>query len=50
LQFAAEKFSIGMTLQKGDVQYINSMALLYARDEFRDDEENTCIIYFTKLL
>ncbi|KAL0947545.1 hypothetical protein HGRIS_013641 [Hohenbuehelia grisea] len=40
LHFLAEKFSLEMNFQKGDIQYINSMGLLHARDAFRDDSDN----------
>ncbi|KAK0434047.1 uncharacterized protein EV420DRAFT_1282790 [Desarmillaria tabescens] len=41
LHFAAEKHSLGLNFQKGDIQYINSLGLLHSRDAFRDDEEHT---------
>ncbi|KAJ7826660.1 hypothetical protein B0H13DRAFT_1736488 [Mycena leptocephala] len=41
LHFLAEKYSLGLNFQKGDIQYINSMGLLHARDAFTDDEEHT---------
>lgn len=37
VHFLAEKFSLGLNFQKGDIQYINSMGLLHARDAFKDD-------------
>ncbi len=40
LHFNAEKFSLALNFQKGDIQYINSMGLLHARDAFRDDEKH----------
>ncbi|KAF7323259.1 Clavaminate synthase-like protein [Mycena chlorophos] len=40
LHFLAEKHSLGLNFQKGDIQYINSMGLLHARDAFMDDEEH----------
>ncbi|KDQ08466.1 hypothetical protein BOTBODRAFT_165901 [Botryobasidium botryosum FD-172 SS1] len=39
LHFLAEKYSLGLNFQKGDIQYINSMGLLHARDAFRDSDE-----------
>lgn len=41
VHFLAEKYSLGLNFQKGDIQYINSMGLLHARDAFRDDETHT---------
>ncbi|KAF9463721.1 hypothetical protein BDZ94DRAFT_1235994 [Collybia nuda] len=41
MHFLAEKYSLGLNFQKGDIQYINSMGLLHAREAFRDDEEHT---------
>ncbi|KAF9466244.1 hypothetical protein BDZ94DRAFT_1280914 [Collybia nuda] len=41
MHFLAEKYSLGLNFQKGDIQYINSMGLLHAREAFRDDEQNT---------
>ncbi|KAJ6497163.1 hypothetical protein C8R47DRAFT_972802 [Mycena vitilis] len=41
LHFLAEKYSLGLNFQKGDIQYINSMGLLHARDAFTDDEKHT---------
>lgn len=41
VHFLAEKHSLGLNFQKGDIQYINSLGLLHARDAFRDDEEQT---------
>jgi hypothetical protein len=45
MHFLAEKFSLGLNFQKGDIQYINSMGLLHAREAFRDDEKNTWVIW-----
>ncbi|KAF8162841.1 hypothetical protein B0H34DRAFT_650473 [Crassisporium funariophilum] len=41
VHFLAEKYSLGLNFQKGDIQYINSLGLLHARDAFRDSEEHT---------
>ncbi|KAF8586906.1 taurine catabolism dioxygenase TauD [Ramaria rubella] len=41
VHFLAQKLSLGLNFQKGDIQYINSLGLLHARDEFRDDAEHT---------
>ncbi|KAJ6620306.1 hypothetical protein B0H10DRAFT_1946121 [Mycena sp. CBHHK59/15] len=40
VHFLAEKYSLGLNFQKGDIQYINSMGLLHARDAFTDDAEH----------
>ncbi|KAJ3759723.1 hypothetical protein EV360DRAFT_41322 [Lentinula raphanica] len=40
VHFLAEKYSLGLNFQKGDIQYINSLGLLHARDAFRDDSEH----------
>ncbi|KAF5379909.1 hypothetical protein D9757_007223 [Collybiopsis confluens] len=40
VHFLAEKYSLGLNFQKGDIQYINSLGLLHARDAFRDDAEH----------
>ncbi|KAF9484930.1 Clavaminate synthase-like protein [Pholiota conissans] len=41
VHFLAEKLSLGLNFQKGDIQYINSLGLLHARDAFKDSEEHT---------
>ncbi|KAF8649399.1 hypothetical protein AX16_005840 [Volvariella volvacea WC 439] len=41
IHFLAEKYSLGLNFQKGDIQYINSLGLLHARDAFKDDAEYT---------
>jgi len=41
VHFLAEKYSLGLNFQKGDIQYINSLGLLHARDAFRDSERHT---------
>jgi hypothetical protein len=43
VHFLAEKYSLAMNFQKGDIQYINSLGLLHARDAFRDDENHTWV-------
>ncbi|KAL0959090.1 hypothetical protein HGRIS_014388 [Hohenbuehelia grisea] len=40
LHFLAEKFSLGIQGQKGDIQYINNVGLVHAREAFRDDSEH----------
>jgi hypothetical protein len=41
LHFYAEKYSLELNFKKGDIQYINSMGLLHARDAFIDQGEKT---------
>lgn len=41
VHFLAEKYSLGLNFRKGDIQYINSMGLLHARDSFKDSPEKT---------
>ncbi|KAG6918013.1 hypothetical protein DXG01_016865 [Tephrocybe rancida] len=41
VHFLAEEYALGLNFQKGDIQYINSMGLLHARDAFKDDAEHT---------
>ncbi|KAJ6500652.1 hypothetical protein C8R45DRAFT_820180 [Mycena sanguinolenta] len=41
LHFYAEKYSLALNFKKGDIQYINSMGLLHARDAFVDEGDKT---------
>jgi len=41
LHFLAEKHSLGLNFQKGDIQYINNLSIFHARDGFRDEGERT---------
>ncbi|TFK32118.1 taurine catabolism dioxygenase TauD [Crucibulum laeve] len=41
LHFLGEKFSLGLNFQKGDIQYINNLAIFHARDGFRDEGAKT---------
>ena len=41
LHFLAEKFSLGLNFQKGDIQYINNLSIFHARDGFKDEGERT---------
>ncbi|KAK6498347.1 hypothetical protein TWF481_010938 [Arthrobotrys musiformis] len=41
IHYTAEKYSLALNFQKGDMQFINSLGLVHARDGFRDDEEHT---------
>lgn len=37
LHFLAEKFSLTLDFQKGDVQYVNNLSIFHARDGFVDE-------------
>ncbi|KAF4628700.1 hypothetical protein G7Y89_g9450 [Cudoniella acicularis] len=37
LHFLADKFSLTLDFQKGDVQYVNNLSIFHARDEFVDE-------------
>jgi len=43
VHFLAEKYSLGLNFKKGDIQYINSLGLLHARDAFMDSEQHTLV-------
>jgi alpha-ketoglutarate-dependent taurine dioxygenase len=36
LHFHAERFSVTLDFQKGDVQYVNNLGIFHARDGFVD--------------
>lgn len=36
LHYLAEKFSVSLDFQRGDVQYINNLSIFHARDGFVD--------------
>lgn len=38
IHYLAEKHSLALNFQKGDIQYINSLGLVHSRDAFRDDD------------
>ena len=40
LEFLAQKLSLSLQLEKGDIQWVNNMALLHGRDSYEDDESN----------
>lgn len=40
LHFTAMKHQLKMQLEKGDIQFINNVALVHAREGFRDEPEN----------
>lgn len=37
LHFLGEKFCVSTDFQKGDIQYVNNLALFHARDGFKDE-------------
>lgn len=39
LHFLGEKFSVNTYFQKGDIQYVNNLALFHARDGFTNTAE-----------
>lgn len=41
VHFIAEKYSLGFNLQKGDIQFINNLGLVHARDGFTNSPEKT---------
>ncbi|KAF9474998.1 Clavaminate synthase-like protein [Pholiota conissans] len=40
VHFLAEKHSLGLSFQKGDIQYINNLSIFHARDAFIDSPEH----------
>ncbi|KAF8954539.1 hypothetical protein BDZ97DRAFT_1864586 [Flammula alnicola] len=40
IHFLAEKYALGLSFQKGDIQFINNLSLFHARDGFRDSPEH----------
>lgn len=41
LHFTAERLSVDLDFQKGDIQFLNNLAMFHARDAFVDDAEET---------
>ncbi|KAG6843465.1 hypothetical protein H0H93_000891, partial [Arthromyces matolae] len=41
IHFLGEKYNLGLNFQKGDIQYINNLAVFHARDGFTDTPEKT---------
>ncbi|KAG6855850.1 hypothetical protein H0H87_010002 [Tephrocybe sp. NHM501043] len=41
IHFLGEKYNLGLNFQKGDIQYINNLAIFHARDGFTDTPEKT---------
>lgn len=55
LHFTAMKHQLKMQLEKGDIQFINNVALVHAREGFRDEPENryvqsVCLFFFLKFI
>lgn len=40
VHFAARKYEIRPTMQKGDLRFVNNMGLLHCREAFQDDKNN----------
>lgn len=40
LYFLAEEFHISMQLKEGDIQFINNLSIVHARNNYVDDAEN----------
>lgn len=43
LHFTGEKFCVNTEFQKGDIQYVNNLAIFHARDGFKDSPEQKCV-------
>ncbi|KAJ3506628.1 hypothetical protein NLJ89_g6764 [Agrocybe chaxingu] len=41
IHFLAEKHAVGLSFEKGDIQYINNLSVFHARDAFTDSPEKT---------
>ncbi|KAF8954541.1 taurine catabolism dioxygenase TauD [Flammula alnicola] len=41
LHFLAQRFSLGLNFQKGDIQFINNLSIFHARDGFTDSPDKT---------
>ncbi|CAG8090782.1 unnamed protein product [Penicillium olsonii] len=40
IHFLAEKFHVAMKLEKGDMQFVNNLSMIHARNSYADDSEN----------
>ncbi|KAJ5117454.1 hypothetical protein N7448_011086 [Penicillium atrosanguineum] len=40
LHFLAEKFHVSMKLQKGDMQFVNNLSMIHARNSYLDDADH----------
>ncbi|KAL1612590.1 hypothetical protein SLS60_000819 [Paraconiothyrium brasiliense] len=45
LHFTGEKFCVNTEFQKGDIQYINNLAVFHARDGFTDSPEKALVLF-----
>lgn len=41
LHFLGERFSVSTNFEKGDIQYVNNVAIFHARDAFTDEGDKT---------
>ncbi|KAF4612243.1 hypothetical protein D9613_004589 [Agrocybe pediades] len=39
VHYLAEKYSLGLSFQKGDIQYINNLSIFHGRDGYKDSPE-----------
>jgi len=39
VHYIAEKYALGLSFQKGDIQYINNLSIFHGRDGYTDDDE-----------
>ena len=39
VEFTAEKHAVSLELRKGDIQYVNNLAILHSREAFRNSED-----------
>ena len=44
VHFIAEKYALGLSFQKGDIQYINNLSIFHGRDGFVDTPEHKCVL------
>lgn len=49
VHFAAEKHSISLECKRGDMQFWNNLALLHAREGFKDDREQGRVRHLLRL-
>ncbi|KAL0631035.1 hypothetical protein Q9L58_010111 [Maublancomyces gigas] len=41
LHFTAERYNLGLTFRRGDIQYINNLSIFHSRDAFKDSGTKT---------
>ncbi|KAJ3514730.1 hypothetical protein NLJ89_g2199 [Agrocybe chaxingu] len=44
IHFLAEKHALGLSFDKGDIQYINNLSIFHGRDGFKDTPEHTYVL------